>query len=239
MKALVVSDVHLEFHNNPVQFIEKIIEQSPDILIIAGDFGLTSDPVTISCLDYLATNLPRVTYVMGNHESYDSSRKKSIEILEGIGGSIQLYENKEDGLFAGATTWFEEDPQTPVDMRHLRDFEKIEELKEDWISFKQWNIDSLLFWSQCSSPIWIMHHAPSIQSCGRRDRLSKFYYTPSMEKIILNRKPKVVIHGHLHDTVDYYIGDTRVISNPYGYKGYHTNPSFKWLTLDTQTMEVE
>jgi len=39
-----------------------------------------------------------------------------------------------------------------------------------------------------------------------------------MEDFILdNENIKVWVHGHMHDPVDYMIGETRVLANPRGY----------------------
>lgn len=235
MKALIISDLHLDFHKDPTTFVRKVVKLEPEVLIIAGDFGELIDPTVRTCLEYLVSNLPKIIYIIGNHECYNCYRKEVIEYLTGLG---ILYENLNDGIFAGTTTWFEEDPFTVIDKIHLNDFKYINELKENALEACNWNKESLEFWKECNAPIWIMHHAPSIQSCIRRDKLTKYYISRSMENIILERKPRVVIHGHLHNSVNYYIGDTHIVSNPYGYEGHKLNRDFGWLWLDTNTFEV-
>ena len=34
------------------------------------------------------------------------------------------------------------------------------------------------------------------------------------------------VHGHMHDSFDYQVGDTRVICNPSGILGHALNPHF-------------
>ena len=65
------------------------------------------------------------------------------------------------------------------------------------------------------------HHAPSEMSLRHRwrDRLVDHAYASNLEELILDRAPAVWIHGHTHHSEDYVIGDTRIWSNPRGYRG--------------------
>lgn len=42
-------------------------------------------------------------------------------------------------------------------------------------------------------------------------------YSSDLTGLILERKPDLWIHGHVHQTADYRIGQTRVICNPRGH----------------------
>ena len=44
-----------------------------------------------------------------------------------------------------------------------------------------------------------------------------FLYVSNLEKEISNSKIDFWFHGHLHEPVDYYLNNTRVVSNPRGY----------------------
>ena len=77
--------------------------------------------------------------------------------------------------------------------------------------------------------IWLNHHAISSLSIPDRfigDTLNRFFTSPSKEYELLDLSPDLTIHGHLHNSVDYRIGDTRVVCNPRGYYGYSLNPDF-------------
>lgn len=78
--------------------------------------------------------------------------------------------------------------------------------------------------------IVVSHHAPSEQSSSSRFRgtqLQPAYFTP-LEGIICNHPQiKLWVHGHMHNTSNYKIGETTVVCNPYGYAGYETNPDFE------------
>lgn len=58
------------------------------------------------------------------------------------------------------------------------------------------------------------------------DILTAGAYASDLEKLIKLRMPIIGIHGHIHESRDYFIGKTRVISNPRGYSGKERNPKF-------------
>ena len=76
----------------------------------------------------------------------------------------------------------------------------------------------------------ITHHSPSYQSINEKYK-SEYHmngaYCSDLSDFILDHPQiKYWIHGHLHDPVDYMIGDTRIISNPRGYIGFEDTDQF-------------
>ena len=74
-------------------------------------------------------------------------------------------------------------------------------------------------------PVVVMtHHAPSKASIKPRylnDTIMNGGYSSDLSELILdNPEIRVWTHGHTHDNFDYMIGETRIICNPRGYKGY-------------------
>jgi hypothetical protein len=70
----------------------------------------------------------------------------------------------------------------------------------------------------------VTHHSPSKLSTHPRyasDTLMNGAYSSDLSEFILDH-PEIQVwtHGHTHDTFDYMIGQTRVVCNPRGYKGY-------------------
>lgn len=71
----------------------------------------------------------------------------------------------------------------------------------------------------------LTHHSPSMLSTSTQfkgsDLNGAFSNTGIEEEILLNdeikRKPILWVHGHLHNSSDYMIGDTRIVCNPFGY----------------------
>ena len=74
----------------------------------------------------------------------------------------------------------------------------------------------------------VTHHGPSHQSISnnyRGDDLNCSYVSP-LDDMILTLEPDYWIHGHLHDTCDYNIGHTNILSNPRGYVTCEYNLQF-------------
>lgn len=80
----------------------------------------------------------------------------------------------------------------------------------------------------------ITHHAPSFASVNAKyktDHLMNGGYASELSDFILaNENIQLWCHGHMHDPVDYMIGNTRVVANPRGYLGHEDtgqfNPNF-------------
>jgi len=72
----------------------------------------------------------------------------------------------------------------------------------------------------------VTHFGPSYLSVNQKfvgDPLNG-YYVSELGNEIAELQPSHWFHGHSHDSVFYYIGDTKVMSNPKGY--YDENPEF-------------
>jgi hypothetical protein len=80
----------------------------------------------------------------------------------------------------------------------------------------------------CPDDIVVSQHLPSPRSTHARHAGSPIncFFVCDIEHLIVARQPRLWIHGHTHESMDYRIGCTRVLCNPYGYEGVETNPSF-------------
>jgi len=82
----------------------------------------------------------------------------------------------------------------------------------------------------------VTHHAPHVGSLDgaddafRTSRMGGAYYTECFEDIA-NSKPDLWLHGHLHQSSDYKIENTRIICNPRGYYPDSLNPEFNPVLL--------
>ena len=77
------------------------------------------------------------------------------------------------------------------------------------------------------------HMAPSYKSVAPEFRNGRYgselngaYYTALDADVLAANKLKYWVHGHMHHKIDYMIGETRVLGNPYGYFKYAVNPKF-------------
>jgi hypothetical protein len=76
--------------------------------------------------------------------------------------------------------------------------------------------------------IVMTHHSPSPKSlppADRNDPLSACYAS-ALDSFIEAFQPNLWVHGHIHISNDYRIGQTRVVSNPRGYAKGRSNPDF-------------
>lgn len=67
----------------------------------------------------------------------------------------------------------------------------------------------------------ITHHSPSYLSVVEKyqgDPINAGYHN-SIEELVMDFGAKYWFHGHVHDSVDYELGNTRVMTNPRGYVG--------------------
>jgi len=81
--------------------------------------------------------------------------------------------------------------------------------------------DGMSPWKQM---VVVGHHAPSKLSTHEKykhDHLMNGGYSSDLSEFILDRPGiKLWTHGHTHEVFDYMLGDTRIVCNPRGYKGY-------------------
>lgn len=239
MKLLAMSDIHVERHGHPTKFIDSI-KSKVDVFVIAGDFVPLSTSYAGKVIDAVCRRFPHVIYVLGNHEYYGSNYQ---EIQDIVAEYDSQYRNLHildkstitiDGVtFAGATTWFGDNPFLIFDKKNLHDYSQIKDL-DDWV-FRE-NKNDLEFWQNVEADIWISHHAPcslSVDDRFKGQTFNHFFVEEKLGRIILDKQPKLHIHGHCHSSSDYFIDKTRVIANPYGYEKLKINPNFKEKVIKT------
>ncbi|MFB6249034.1 MAG: metallophosphoesterase, partial [Salinibacter sp.] len=73
----------------------------------------------------------------------------------------------------------------------------------------------------------VTHHAPSPQSIDPRyeQDLTSAAFVARRERLVRETGAALWIHGHVHASFDYQVGETRVLSNPRGHPG--ENPAFR------------
>lgn len=141
--------------------------------------------------------------------------------------------------FIGSTLWTDMARGSPLQMMHAKSYmndyhtitykphnsyRKLDPL--DTIKFhnkaKEFITQQVAFFNSTKKfkVVVVTHHAPSWQSVNERFRLSDLNgaYVSDLDSIILDfENVDYWIHGHLHDSVNYTIGKTNIISNPVGY----------------------
>lgn len=195
----------------------------------------------------------KVFYVMGNHEHYHGRFDKTYDSLKEIlPNNVRLLENDFEEykgiLFLGATLWTDCNKNNPLtintvkygmnDYRQIKNFygnkDVYYKLTPEYtigVHRKTCEYFSKILKEKKHLPaVVITHHAPSYMSIN--EKYIKEYdmngaYASDLSDLILdNQNIKYFVHGHMHDSTNYMIGNTRIVSNPRGYVGYDLNKLF-------------
>jgi Icc-related predicted phosphoesterase len=150
-----------------------------------------------------------------------------------------------DVTFLGGTLWTSLDKNNPIiceyTKKRLNDFRYITNgytpiTCDKWIELHNNTVNYLKqeLLNRTNKTVVVTHHSPSYQSVSeiyKGDDLNHAFAS-DLSDIMLDYNPKLWIHGHMHNSSNYMIGNTNVICNPYGYYGKSTNSQFNpTLTL--------
>lgn len=252
MKILSISDLHLEFDRAYDYQFKVEPQETPDVIILAGDISCGIGAVPF--IKELTEQFPNthIFYVTGNHEYYgyhidevDNAIEKALDELSLPNvtflrnGSSYVHEGV---LFVGGTLWTDFDGNNPISMDNARwsmnDYfkvrgnspEKVYELHKECLK----NIVQVLENSTEEKKVVIGHHAPSKKSTLPIYKSSKVNgaYSTDLEWVMEKYEPVIWIHGHMHTNFDYIVGNTRVYCNPRGYNGYELNSDFNFNLIE-------
>ena len=105
---------------------------------------------------------------------------------------------------------------TPIDTYMLH------KLSLDWLQ-------SGLSMKKDEKTVVITHHIPSPSGIHPKyagGELNHAFHS-DLDDFIITNKPSLWIHGHTHDSMEYVIGETKIICNPRGYYPNDLNEKFK------------
>ena len=241
MKLHILSDLHTEFAPFEAPPTEA------DVVVLAGDVhpGLRG-------LHWAQQAFPDkpVLYVLGNHEYYrEAIPKLTREFQRQAGDNVHVLEREsifiQDICFLGCTLWTDfqlfNDPdkaaleasQSMSDYRFVRVSPRYRRLRpSDTMAFHRASVQWLkeAFQAQRGKPIVVItHHAPSKRSLGEHYALDLLNaaYASNLDELVMASGARLWIHGHIHAAFDYYLGNTRVISNPRGYYPFDPAAGFR------------
>lgn len=241
MKIQLLSDLHIEFESYAYQPTDS------DVVVLAGDIHTKTRGI-----EWAIKSIPDtpVLYVLGNHEYYAKTYPKLIDEAKSVaeGSNVRILENEVITLgnvnFLGCTLWtdFElfGDPriagyhcqQAMNDYRKIKKMPNYSKIRSIDIArihreSKAWLAKELVA-RQAQTNVVITHHGPSLKSVSAefQNDLTTAAYVSQLENFIEEYKPSYWLHGHMHNSSDYLIADTRVLCNSKGYPG-EENPEFK------------
>ena len=191
----------------------------------------------------------RVFYVMGNHEHYHGVFDDNGEILKDFlkGTNVRLLEDEfvdldEDTRLFGGTFWTNYDNADFFCMHAAKD--KMNDhfvikkrlmglprtfLPADAMDVHYRTVDKLKKGLNEKKTIVMTHHAPHHKSISDKYRgmaLNGAYYSDQEELILDNPQIVAWLHGHMHDSFNYKVGECNVICNPRGYDKIQLNKNF-------------
>lgn len=239
MKIRVLSDLHLEFYDDPMR--AGIFDDIDcDIVVLAGDIS-----TGIRGLEWAAdTFAAPIVYVMGNHEYYGHDAAALLPRARECAADwgIHLLERDEitlEGMrFLGCTLWsgFEAGPldaafaaevahALAMDFRMIRDNNRLvtpSTLIEWYRRSRAW-LETRL--DPRRPAVVITHFAPTLKTVhpafGADAELTRYFHN-NLDSLMGAAAP-IWIYGHNHysatDIVETARGDTLVASNQLGYPG--------------------
>ena len=226
MKLAIFSDFHVDFHKDRGRSVFAGLSKDADVAVVAGDMAAFYDFETGIC-DF-CSEYPNVVYVAGNHEYYHSAAFDQVNnILLNLESKLDNFtwlNNKrvkiEGQYFIGATLWFQRTVAAQINKHGFNDFRYVPNC--DPFAFDEFDYTKKYFEiAMEQGDIVITHHAPSFTSIHPKFFGSDMncYFANRLDSLIIDKKPKIWIHGHMHDGCDYTIGNTQIICNPFGYPG--------------------
>lgn len=248
MKFRVISDVHQEFYLSEGNFwVPKVLPDDKDtVLIIAGDFGLVKHKVTAVLLSQLCEQFYHVVYVLGNHEYWKHFLHGAVHKLQRETAHIPNFTVLEkehitlgDTVVIGATLWSDITvlaAEFMNDYRAMR-FHQSNPRRANYLDTLSVHMDSveyiktILSIFENKNKVIVTHFAPSFKSVApyfHNSPVNSGYYT---DLEWLAEKTDYWVHGHMHNSSDYMIGDCRVLCNPVGYDG-ELNKDYKDLIFE-------
>jgi Icc-related predicted phosphoesterase len=240
VKLLVASDLHFEFQRDGGKTLaDELAQSEADVLVCPGD--LSNAEGIWGALLLLLERFRHVIFVFGNHEFYGSNigavrekiqkLQRRLPSLGNVYGQLHVLDNStceiEGRRFVGTTMW------TPhfsgIELRHqmLNDFNMIGGAAQRIYQENEIGVQFLKD-TVTSNDIVLTHHLPSPKSTPERFVGSAIncFFVCNMEELIMERQPKLWVHGHTHDSMDYPLGLTQIVCNPFGYAGMEVNPAF-------------
>jgi Icc-related predicted phosphoesterase len=244
MKLQIFSDLHADVARpRPITVAPEV-----DAVIVAGDVCQGAENGFARLRQIVPMPVP-IVIVMGNHEYYGRHFASELAAARQAAPLYGIYLLENDVVtlggvrFIGCSMWtdyalFGDITRAMQVAAHgLNDHRRIAWSKQPWSRFRPqeaWQlhqqsrafIETMLAAPFDGDTVVVTHHAPhpgSIHSRYKSDLLTAAYVS-DLSALIEAGRPDLWVHGHVHESFDYSVGNTRVVSNPHGYGT--ENPQF-------------
>lgn len=245
MKIALLSDLHLSVQSMPAPPTDA------DVVVLAGDLHRPA-----GAIEWARQYRRPTLFVAGNHEFYGGDLVTTMRELRAHaqGSAVRVLDHEawqHHGVrFLGCTLWsdyrlFDSPVQREQGLRQagemVRDFSRIRvapDFDEKFTpALSQHLFDRAVAWlerqfaiAHDGPTVVITHFAPARGSIAAKFAGSPLNacFVSDLEPQIRRWQPALWLHGHVHDSVDYRIGNTRIVANPRGYapEGVIENQSF-------------
>jgi Icc-related predicted phosphoesterase len=203
----------------------------------------------ISFIEEVSERFNSVIYIPGNHEYYNGVVNNTFALIKEQFqhlGNVYCVDNEVVSIdevdFICGTLWTDFDRNNPISKLNasqmMNDYNIIAIQEDNPIGkIRRFTPDDAYAIHQKSVefifdsikkakdnnkiPFVVTHHAPSYKSIALQyvnDKVNGAYASDLSERIIAC-PPKFWVHGHIHDSMDYFVGDCNVVANPWGYYG--------------------
>ena len=240
MEILLASDIHINHNKHPVNSI--LSEVPRDLTIILGDVSTTLNTFYLEKFITYLLDISDVIFILGNHEHHSADFYETPVIVQRIFDNLNLkckhiavlLHNDEivynDVRFIGTTLWSGTDLYNKHVVKHLK--KRMRFYKSKSVNLSAYD----LFIEYCTclkyllnslknpydgKTVVLTHHAPSMQSISpdfKECSHVNSVYASDLDNIMHSDiAPDYWFHGHVHNSMDYMINNTRIVCNPYGY----------------------
>jgi Icc-related predicted phosphoesterase len=246
VKIQIFSDLHVDVRPiKPITIMDGI-----DLVIVAGDTCEGALHAFEHLRRIVPTHIP-IVMVLGNHEYYRRFIPDELALARSHAPAFNIHVLEDDEIvlggvrFVGATLWtdykiFGESNQAAVMnacATGMNDHRLIGWQKKPWLRFRPQEAALLHHQSRTylkdaltrpfnGPSVMVTHtavHWSSVLPRFATDPITGAFVS-NLEELILTTKPALAVHGHVHNSCDYRVGQTRIVCNPHGYGS--ENPGF-------------
>jgi len=250
MKLYMISDLHLEFGPMPSNYKPPA---DADVVLLPGDIGVGLQGVrwAAETFDVPVIYVGGNHEFYGDGRYFSKHYRKMKEAAHGTNVTVLQNESVviEGTRFIGTTLWtdmnlFGNVPLMEMQAFKMNDYRCI--MREPPTTMNWSNkpllpmhtihehqiamaflMDELAL-DHDGPTVVLTHHAPSEESSKpefEHDSSNPFYAS-NLERFVEQCGAALWVHGHIHQSKDYMIGETRVATNPRGYIGQELNVNF-------------